>query len=215
MRQRLKHPDQLMEPDPRNTRSGQSLDGWPRPLSVQLLHGAISQLELSPDVPEDICGRFETVRNLFLYAWYVYDFTMPAILYGQTIVESAIREKCKRENIKISDRIGLSGLLKIAIHHGWLKNSTFSRTQEMFVPSLDLERGMTYTPKYKPEDQDYCEVIAETIPSNRNHLAHGHTALESPGMAFGTLELCAEIINALFSWRAQRPEEIGNGVATA
>ena len=86
MRQRLKRLNEIFEPDDRS-RSFARYDAVGRhSKTLEDHHADISAIRLSDDVPEAIRDEFDTIRNLYLYSWYVYDFTVPAILYSYALV---------------------------------------------------------------------------------------------------------------------------------
>ncbi|MGK5023128.1 hypothetical protein [Janthinobacterium sp. RB2R34] len=53
--------------------------------------GYIDQFTLSADVPDEVRIHFETGRNLFVYAWYVYRFNMVAEQHILASLEMAAR----------------------------------------------------------------------------------------------------------------------------
>ena len=204
MRMPLKQLNEMFEPDKRST-SFARFDAAGRHAKTIDDHFAdIAALQLSESVPEGIRDEFDTVRNLYLYSWYVYDFTVPAILYAHALIEKAIKEKCCLSAVSIDNTRGLRNLLTTCIDHGWLLNSDFrfalEFTREEIVPAVnDLELPIVRsTLVYHPSGTDYCEHLAEHLPKIRNIGAHGEAGLSVPAHALHQIEICACIINALF-----------------
>lgn len=175
------------------------------PVTLDDHHGKIAAVQISDAVPEDIRGEFDTVRNLHLYSWYVYEFTVPAVLYAYTLVEKAIKERCARSAIPLKDHRGLRKLLQLAIDQRWLTNADFQHALELkreeMTFSADDGHPPTFhsTPLYDPADTDYCERLADSLPKLRNFSAHGEAGLGFPSSALGLIKTCACIINAVFS----------------
>lgn len=51
-----------------------------RSMTIADLHAMIEPIQLSDDVPEEIRREFDTARNAFVYAWFVYEFATLAEL---------------------------------------------------------------------------------------------------------------------------------------
>lgn len=89
----LRSVEQLHMPDVRMTflaiRDGATF----RKLSQHDRHEAISALGLSEHVPEDIRVQFDTARNAYLYAWYVYRFHVVAEHQALATLELALRTR--------------------------------------------------------------------------------------------------------------------------
>ena len=100
MRQPLKHLGEIFEPDPRSEARARLEAGGVRRLTLDEHRGDIDAVRLSDGVPETIRGEFETVRNLYLYSWFVYEFTVPAILYAHALMEKTIKAKCARADYR-------------------------------------------------------------------------------------------------------------------
>lgn len=74
--ERLRPPEYVGEPDPRSTvyvRIDRT-DGTSRPMELADHHELISAYALHEGVPHEIVVHFETARNVYLYAWFVYRF---------------------------------------------------------------------------------------------------------------------------------------------
>ncbi len=102
---RLFHPEHLRPtsyvctPDPRNA-SFVTFDresGEMRSLEVSDYHRAVATHMLNKAVPEDITIHFDTARNLYLYAWFVYRFYPVAEHHALACLELALRERYEKE----------------------------------------------------------------------------------------------------------------------
>ena len=204
MRKPLKQLHEIFEPDPRS-RSFARLDSTGQhSRTVGDHHKDIASVRMIDRVPEEIRAEFETIRNLYLYSWYVYEFTVPAILYAHALIEKTIKEKCSRSSVDFSKHRGLGKLLKLSIRQGWLTNADFrfalKLTRDEIVPPADPNRlpAIRSVARYAATNTDFCEQLAETLPKVRNMGAHGELGLGVPASALLSIEICACIANALF-----------------
>jgi len=204
MRRPLKRPDEIFEPDQRSKSFVRIGATGQRAKTFDDHYADICAIRLSDEAPEKIWDEFETVRNLYLYSWHVYDFTVPAVMYAHTIVEKALKEKCARNGVSIENARGLKKLLRLAIDQGWLKNSAFPFALEWMANEIVAApdgKGPPHfrsTPRYSSDATDYCEQIASSLPKIRNMDAHGEAGLDFPSGALRSIEICACIISALF-----------------
>lgn len=214
------HPaDQLRDisnaqkPDPRTVT-------WavPAPASLSEHHAEVSAIQISSTVPEPVAVQFENARNLYLYAWYVYRFYMPATTQALAALEFGLRERL-RTTLPEKDqgkRLMLKRLLRMAVDQGLVKNEGFRRwhhaaevsarerasmeaLKAMTDGELDsVEYRIQEFPEILPEDQqwDLAGGLQETLPAMRNELAHGSSMLTK--QVLGTIELVAEILNQLY-----------------
>jgi hypothetical protein len=94
----LRTPESVMEPDPRNAYFGFY------PPSLEIRHADIAALTLNITMPEEVAIQFETARNLYLYAWYVYRFHMVAAKLcragSKRTFVSTDADHCGREEIE-------------------------------------------------------------------------------------------------------------------
>jgi len=195
--------DEIGQPDPRQA-SFQRLDhknGGMRPIELKDLHDAIAPICLNGNAPKCVIAAFNKARNLLLYAWFVYDFGMPAMLQSHATLELALREKFKIEGITLNGRPGLSWFLKQAVERKWIQDGDFPH----IVHNAERRRewmeewpfGKTPEP-FDPTATEYCEILCSSLPKIRNHLAHGSSMLQPPGNIILDLEICANIIDRLF-----------------
>ena len=74
--EKLRPAEYVCEPDPRNLTVVRIdlTNGTSRDIELADHHEGISLCALHAGVPEDIVIQFETARNIYLYAWFVYRF---------------------------------------------------------------------------------------------------------------------------------------------
>jgi hypothetical protein len=154
-----------------------------RAMSIADLHAMIEPIQLSDAVPEEIRREFDTARNAFVYAWFVYEFTTLAELAGYSVLELALRRLIDPASPNTSKSPGLSRLLKLATNMGYLKRSDFE------TPSPSGNGAMP------------CQL--DLIPMLRNHVAHGNVHLLPQG-ALASLQLCRDVIEKLYGESARR-----------
>lgn len=214
----LRTPETVCKPDPRS----QKVDFITRePLLIAYEHDKITAITLHAGVPRNIWAQFETSRNLYLYAWYVYRFYPLAEHQAYACLELALRERYEAEVTAISKTKtkdilhNLKSLLEYAVANEHLKNEGFSlwrrhtevraqqRTQnELWEKALQEGRTeMTFDPDdYEITDldrnHDYLQAILNSIPVLRNDYAHGSNTLHS--QVLYTIKLVSEIINQVY-----------------
>ncbi|MFJ3059016.1 hypothetical protein [Herbaspirillum sp. NPDC087042] len=94
--------------------------------SLQERSQVINSFALIPCVPQSIQTHFETAKNLFLYAWFVYRFHMVAEQYAFSTLELALREGLIQIGLinRDSDQLpGLSKMLKLAHSNALITNN--------------------------------------------------------------------------------------------
>jgi len=210
---RLRDSSTAMKPDPRTVT-------WaaPQPPSLATHHAAVSAIQISSTVPEPVAIQFEMARNLYLYAWYVYRFYMPAMAQALAALEFGLRERLR---ITLPEKyqgkkLMLKRLLRMAVDQGLVRNEGFRRwhhaaqvnarerrSTEALKAMIDskLDSVAYQIPEVLevlPQDQqwDLAGGLLETLPAIRNELAHGSSMLTKH--ALGTIELVAEILNQLY-----------------
>ena len=220
MRQPLKQPHEVFDPDPRSTSFARLDAAGPHSKTIEEHYRDVAAIRLSGRVPAAIRHEFDTVRNLYLYSWYVYDFTVATDLYAYALMEKIVKEKCLRADVPLRGNEGLKKLLKLCIRQGWLTNADFDRAvalarNELAFPAGESEPpALRSTPRYRPSDTDYCEHLAESLPQIRNMGAHGESGLSLPASALRTIEICSCIANALFRDRGRTAEPYSDPVPT-
>ncbi|MDP2142654.1 MAG: hypothetical protein Q8J80_00840 [Gallionella sp.] len=176
---------------------------------------------LNKNVPVDVATHFETARNLYLYAWFVYRFYPVAEQQALSCLEFALRERfpdyvaSEMKNHKRGFEPGLRKLLGHAIKEGFVKNENFSvrehwarkravsryehqKSEEMRkagVDSWEIDESEAVVTQ-EDLDCDWLQIFLEAIPSIRNDYAHGSRTLNNN--VCHSFELVSEIINQLY-----------------
>ena len=195
-------------------------DGTESVVSLDERYAAVSGFVLTLNVPLDIRVHFETAKNLYLYAWFVYRFYPVAEQQALATLEFALRERLA---LLFPDRFGsstkqgssLSRLLKSARKEKLVSNSGLRCTERSAHQrahdrvSMELMRkmhasGLSEMPfddslvEPTPEDyaHDWLETFTETLPFVRNTYAHGSFMLH-PNV-LGTFEIVTDLVNQLY-----------------
>jgi hypothetical protein len=219
----VSHPDFLRtleticRPDPRNESSDSPKEhGSGRTLEAH--HANVAALTLNEAVPEKIRIQFETTKNLYLYAWFVYRFYPVAELHAHTCLELALKTRFAADfpgNPKRPHGPGLRKLLAYAIKTGVLKNENFDvwrrttaqRTRSRALAELieEMERlnldeaefdEASVVANDADRNHDYVGVLVENLPEIRNEYGHGSTALHN--QVIGSVRIVQEVINQLW-----------------
>jgi hypothetical protein len=215
----------VCEPDPRSTAFVRidRATGTARRVELSDHHEAIARLTLHPGVPEHIVVQFETTRNLYLYAWFIYRFYVVAEHHGLACLELALRDRLKPEinagaiHYK-SKKPTLKPLLKYAAEHGLIRNEGFEVWRNRGLirsrARVEVEKVREMEGKKLNEitwddadievtaedlDWDYVSGLIDFLPSVRNRYAHGSTDLHN--QTLNSIRAVGEIINQLY----QRP----------
>jgi hypothetical protein len=211
----------IYSPDPRSDNQA-LLDIFQKgAVGIAEHHAKVAKLRLAATMPESIPVQFETAKNLYLYAWFVYRFYPVAEHHALTCLELGLRLRFpdplpkKYWNKPDSWKPTLRPLLNFAIDTGAIKNEGFhqwhdqvdfrarerysnERQREMVQRNLE-QIELDYS-QAVPNDQDrdwnYLPILLEVLPGIRNSYAHGSTMLHN--QVLGTLELVCEILNQLF-----------------
>lgn len=183
--ERLRPAEHIYEPDPRNALTAwvDRSSGVIRPVQANDLYDAVTAFVFSPAVPEEIAQHFETVKNVYLYSWFIYRFQPVAEMQSLACLEYALRtrlaDEIKAGKLK-AKRPGLQKLMRYAVDNQLIKNEGFARWVRAQDPEWDLLRS-----------------LESALPQSRNDYAHGSYNLMPT--ALGIIELVHEIINQLFT----------------
>lgn len=214
----------VCEPDPRaaqlvtvNTKTGEIKN---KTLVDQ--HVAIAKYCLNQEVPEVIKVHFETAKNLYLYAWYVFRFYPVAEQQALASLEFALRE-CLNEFVeryvaqhRNGQEPGLGALLKHAIKQQIIRNEAFTcrdrwalnKAQDRFrfeqiinmmdanIDFMEMMDESTVQVTETDLNHDWLSAFVEYIPAIRNDYAHGSQTLKHT--VLHTFEVVMEIINQLY-----------------
>jgi hypothetical protein len=155
----LRSPKNIFDPDPRS--SGFEVLGVQgfRSKTLQDQHDAVAEIALHAGVPHEVVVKFETAKNLNLFAWFVYRFHSAARSHAYECLELALKIRFKDDlyereernrraryenelkgnprNVKPYQPIDkdkfrpmLRALLKYAIEIGTIKSENFSAWQQ-------------------------------------------------------------------------------------
>ncbi len=208
-------------PDPRSVgfvTPDRELGEW-RQLQVADYHRSVAAYSLNKAVPEDIRIHFDTARNLYLYAWFVYRFYPVAEHHVLACLELTLRERYEKEIPKKyygrSKFLSLKPLLRYAVDKGDVMNEGFKRWHESAeiraktryqYEKLDemqqkgLEQIELDDSEVQVTDIDrnlgYINDLIEILPKFRNNYAHGSKMLHNH--VLGTIQLVSEIINQIY-----------------
>ena len=201
----LKPLDELTLPDPRIGWEPlfQGIDDSAKVLEIHERINKYSSLHTS--VPESIKSQFEIARNLMLYTYFVFEFQTQAELQAYAALEYALRERLGRptrdgKSGKVAKPLMLRALLEKAVAENLIQPETLpswtwaNDRRKWFAENY----GHPYVPL---TGKDWLEDILKLVTDLRNHIAHGNPHLYLPN-SFNQIELCADIINALFSNRS-------------
>jgi len=201
----LKPLDQVTLPDPRFEHEHRFVNRHePGPYQLADLHERLSTWPPSAFVPENVRVQIETARNLMLYTWFVFEFQTVAEMQAYAALEFALRQRLGNPTREIRRKketkvvpLMLSELLAKALSDGLIvpeKLPSFEWVKHQRAWFAKLYGH----PHESISADDWFNYVKSRLPSSRNHLAHGTTKLwwtES----FSQVELCCDIINAIFS----------------
>jgi len=169
--------------------------GETRPFTITDFHQRLSTIRLGQTVPDDIRSYFETIKNIFLYGWFVYSFYTVAMFLSFIVIEMALREKFRKDDPE--RKWPFQKLIKEAKSKGFIADEGFVSVK-LRRDQLVETFGRADIPWGQPAE-DYCEILVKSIPYLRNYFAHpGMNAIALPADASSAMVLAAEFINQLF-----------------
>lgn len=139
--------DQLGSADVRMQHFAVREGGTSRPFGQEDRYENISRFDLRHEVPADVRVHFDTARNLYLYAWFVYRFHVVAEQHTLASLEMALRLRLIERSVPTTEgklvtrlppkvvggpdrqhieRPMLSRLLQLAVEHGLIHNENFA-----------------------------------------------------------------------------------------
>lgn len=151
---------------------------------IKYQRNIISGLVLPDYVPDEIYIRYDTAKNLFLYAWFVYRFHNVAELHLYSTLEMALRlrygDEAKSEHEEyVRGKSGkhrkkynptLHSLLCFTVNHGYIVASDF----EAYNVSFGQESGGTSSSE---QEDRFLQNFVGIVPKFRNDLGHGSITL--------------------------------------
>lgn len=219
---RLRNLKQALEPDPRTgylAKLDQTLS--PQPIALADQYDAIASFRLVASVPEDVSIHFETAKNLYLYAWFVFRFYPVAEQQALTSLEFALRERLVdfvEEYKKKRPNAGPPGLAKLLSHarskglirnealngrEGWalaaaMQRHSLEKIREMEARGLnEMEFDDSHVvPTETDIQRDWLSGFIEAIPRIRNDYAHGSPTLRHT--VLHTFDVVSQLINQLY-----------------
>lgn len=219
----LRTVDSLCEPDPRNlsfARFDDGIGGF-RPITAADQLGDIAQFKLRDEVPEPVRVHFETAKNLYAYAWFVYRFHAVAEQQALTSLEFALRVRLADEIRRSSPKRtrlprGLHEWLTVALARGAISNDRISwrsewalqraRSRAPVEQILEMQRlGLsiarvdysTAQPSAEDLNRDWIGLFIQNLPKIRNAYAHGAELLHPT--VLDTFGIVRELVNQLFA----------------
>lgn len=218
---KLRDATRALEPDARaRTTSAIRTDGTVSMVTLQERHAAISEFEVTLAAPLNVRVHFETAKNLYLYAWFVYRFYPVAEQQALATLEFALRERlallcpvqfgrnakrqpglhalmCKARKEKLISNSGLRASHRWAMQRARERVSAEARQRLIMsgAESVEFEYDSA-----QPEPQDYADdalsIFIQNLPKMRNTYAHGSAMLHSS--VLGTFEIVTDLIRELY-----------------
>ncbi|MGT2430689.1 hypothetical protein ACU4HD_22105 [Cupriavidus basilensis] len=211
----------ILEADPRSKSFALiEKSGYVKPRGLCDHLDAVKPYTLGATVPQTVRVHFETARNLYAYAWFVYRFHAVAEQQALASLEFALRKRFEPGEGGISSRTrgrpsGLSGWLKDAQQHGMLENSKLQGrvrwAHERARRRYELEQierlsqlGSTVievdSAEVQPSEEDlqydWIGAFINALPGIRNEYAHGSPMLHPTVLR--TFEIVSELISQLY-----------------
>ena len=168
---------------------------------IETLYELAASSALHESVPEVIRSHFATAQNLLAYSWFHYPFNVTAQFLAYVSVEAALKHRYP--NLKSQRRpkeaAGFKELVAHAVREGDVVDSGFAHVRwRNELRERELAAGLPWAAAVDTERiRPYVEVLVNTLPGLRNAFAHGEYMLHDQGA--GSVRICAEFINQLFS----------------
>jgi hypothetical protein len=101
--ERLKRLENICQPDEvwLNRVDIDHSTGAVTPTTVESIYTLVEEIELGANVPDEVRSHFEIARNLVVYSWFAYSFSVVAAMQALASLEMAVRIKT---NAKKRDR---------------------------------------------------------------------------------------------------------------
>lgn len=231
--EKLRSLQKIAFPDPREEAFSRGISNQ-NCLSVenqQLLEKRIQVLDeytLNDCVPAKVQIQFETAKNLYLYAWFVYRFYLVAERQALTALEYGLRERFdsyipkidehnKRSKYRTRDnRLTLKPLLRFAVNRNLLKNEDFEiwwqrarmnarvrLSNETSQRLLNGEEGPIEIDygnlEILPEDKSWNYLVVILETTPNTRNLHSHGTSMLHNQVLGSFEKVATILNKIHS----------------
>lgn len=222
----LREPGKALEPDARTKHLVKLGSEGHLPQSITLAdqHEAIFRFSLNSTVPNEITIHFETAKNLYLYAWFVFRFYPVAEQQALASLEFALRERLinfVQDFTLKHPKSGVPGLSKLLSHAkeiGLIQNealmgknewalkaaksrNTIKKLNELIASGLHEMKfdDSHLTPSEADLQHDWLGDFIKLIPRIRNDYAHGSSTLHHT--VLHTFDLVSQLINQLYPIR--------------
>lgn len=187
----------------------------------------INEITLIESVPKSIKVQFETVRNLYLYSWFVYRFYPIAEHNAYICVEHALRLRFYNEipnkskyrknpkNSKYPSIIPLKTLLEFAVKEGYIRNEGFSIWRHQVQMRANLRYNTEVIRRIREESLkeiiiDESDIKITNEDRNWDYVsillktipflrnAYAHGSNNLDNQVIGTIRIVSEIINQIY-----------------
>ncbi len=160
--------------------------GSQRPFALSDLEASVADIVVPYDAPEEVRDLLATSKNLLLYSWFYFPFSMTAALQAAVALERALKIRLKGKR-----RDTLTYLLKRAIRERVLTDEGFPRWRAHQLAFRKLH-GLDTTPSRR----SLVCLLLKTFPHFRNTLAHGEQFVDDIGLLH--LDIATEAITQMF-----------------
>lgn len=219
----LRIPDKATAPDERTLAFVRvnTLTGEKHRISLVDQYEAVARFRLNQSVPKNVAIHFETAKNLYLYAWFVYRFYPVAEQHALSTLEYALRVRQPEfvesytQKHRRGTPPGLGALLKTAINNGLIRSDRFPQKYEWALRRAKvrfqiehMERmirdGLTediyddsdVVPSEDDLNFDWASNILKHVPDLRNIYAHGSSMLVPS--VLHTFDVATGMVNQLY-----------------
>ncbi|BDD91933.1 hypothetical protein PanNE5_13730 [Pandoraea sp. NE5] len=218
----LRDEDGITDPDPRNTFFG-LVDsvGQVRQQELSDHLEAIQPYVLESTVSESVRIHFETAKNLYAYAWFVYRFYAVAEQQALSSLEFALRSRLEsksdspiarrskkftglRDWLREAQRLGLIANSRLRIGDQLARERARVRSEvnqiqkmsKLGVTAISVDHA-TAQPTDEDLTHDWISAFIDGLPRIRNEYAHGSSMLHPTVLR--TFDIVCDLINQLFS----------------
>lgn len=160
--------------------------GVERPFTFDDLEQRVSDIPIPAKAPEEVKDLLATAKNLLLYSWHYYPFTMTASLQATSALEQALRLRLNATN---RDTLGF--LLRKGVTEGFLTTAGFPRWTAWRKAFRQLHQVDA-----ESSDENLAALLSNTLPHFRNTIAHGNRFVDDVG--FMHLDVVCEAIEQLY-----------------
>jgi len=170
----MKAYENLLKPDERWSIFGRmGPDGF-HAITLREIHNAVAALKVTATLPPEVADQFELACDLYVHAWYVYEFLAPADLQTLATLELALRRRFAVPPTKFGP--GLKNLLQRALDEKVLTEADLA---EAGVPApltkKDYEESALHG--VLTAHTSYSERAVTFLSWFRNELGHGNRLL--------------------------------------